>query len=228
MENKEQKKSNIGLIIILIIILLLILFGVWFFLLRGNNNTNGETNNGNKQQEQSNTTNTNNDKYSYRQGELTQIVDEEGNPKQTDFIINGLILVGNRHDYSDLSEEKATIEILSEKGYNKTGLMSKFYIGEWIEMYMDTTYTKEDIKVYLTSHKNVEEWETMSASKIEEVALNQNGGKMEYQKPDEENYKYVGNICTTGDAKEGDYDILILYKDKLAYFIEVNLTKEEF
>ena len=46
------------------------------------NNTNNTTTSNNKKYE-----------YTYKDGTLTQIVDEEGNAKQTDFVIDGVILV---------------------------------------------------------------------------------------------------------------------------------------
>ena len=120
MENNEKKKSNVGLIIVIIIIILLLLFAVWFFLLRDKGTTNNNnTNNNNNTQENTNTNNgttPSKDKYeySYVDGKLTQIVDEEGNPKQTDFVIDGIILVGNRHSYAGLeAESEGIIEKLS-------------------------------------------------------------------------------------------------------------------
>ena len=223
MENNEKKKSNIGLIIVIIIIILLLLFAVWFFLLRDKGTTNNNnTNNG--------TTPSNNTyEYNYFDGKLTQIVDEEGNPKQTDFVIDGIILVGNRHSYEGIpAEGEGTMEALVKKGYNKEGINTSFYLNEYIEFYIDTKYSKSasDVKVLVTPHKTVEELEKMSYSKLEELATDNGGFILDFNTPDAQNYMYFGEGYVNMDYPEGKYDILFTYKGKLAYFINVNLTKE--
>ena len=235
MENNEKKKSNVGLIIVIIIIILLLLFAVWFFLLRDKGTTNNNnTNNNNNTHENSNTNNgttpsNNTYEYNYFDGKLTQIVDEEGNPKQTDFVIDGIILVGNRHSYEGIpAEGERIMEALVKKGYNKDGINTSFYLNEWIEFYIDTKYSgaESDVKILITPHKTVEELEKMSLTKLEELA-NENGGYViDYKTPEADNYKYVGNGYVNMDYPEGKYDILFTYKGKLAYFININLTKE--
>jgi hypothetical protein len=233
MENNEKKKSNIGLIIVVIIIILLILFAVWFFLLRDKGTTNNNNNNNNTQ-ENSNTNNgttpsNSSYEYNYFDGKLTQIVDEEGNPKQTDFVIDGIILVGNRHGYEGIpAEGEGIIEALVKKGYNKDGINTSFYLNEWIEFYIDTKYSgaESDVKILITPHKTVEELEKMSLAKLEELATENGGYVINYQKPAEDDYKHVDNGYVNMDYPEGKYDILFTYKGKLAYFINVNLTKE--
>ncbi len=183
--------------------------------------------------EKSNTNTNNNDnkkyEYSYVDGKLTEIVDEEGNPKQTDFVIDGIILVGNRHSYEGIDpESEGLMKKIVALGYKKTGLNSSFYLNEWIEMYIDTKYSGSvsDVKILITPHKTVEELEKLSLSQLEELA-NENGGYViDYQTPETDNYKYVGNGYVNADYPEGKYDILFTYKGKLAYFINVNLTKE--
>ena len=97
---EENKKSKAGLIILIIIILLLILFAVWYFLLRDKGETNNNGNNNQQQEEKKDEPKeTKGYQYDYREGVLTPIVDENGIPKQTDFVIDGIILIGNRHDY---------------------------------------------------------------------------------------------------------------------------------
>ena len=235
MENNEKKKSNIGLIIVIIIIILLLLFAVWFFLLRDKGTTNNNnTNNNNNTQENSNTNNgttpsNNTYEYNYFDGKLTQIVDEEGNPKQTDFVIDGIILVGNRHSYEGIpAEGERIMEALVKKGYNKDGINTSFYLNEWIEFYIDTKYSgaESDVKILITPHKTVEELEKMSLSKLEELANDNGGYVIDYKTPEADNYKYVGNGYVNMDYPEGKYDILFTYKGKLAYFININLTKE--
>ena len=230
MENNEKKKSNVVIIVIAVIILLLLLFLVWFFLLRGNgkdgNNTDNQTN-----------TNTNTNEpiskpgveYDYKDGVLTQIIDEEGNPLQTDFVIDGIILVGNRHSYAGLEADASGImEKLKEQGYKKEGINSSFYLNEWIEFYIDLNYTKaaSDVEILVTPHRTVEELQKLSLTQLEELA-NENGGfVLPYNTPDAENYMYVGNGYVNMDYPEGKYDILFTYQGKLAYFINIELTKE--
>ena len=136
MENNEKKKSNVGLIIVIIIIILLLLFAVWFFLLRDKGTTNNNNANNNNTSEKTDkkdekTDNKTGYEYDYRDGVLTQIVDEEGNPKQTDFVIDGIILVGNRHGYAGLeAESEEIIEKLVSQGYKKEGIKLLYCIQE--------------------------------------------------------------------------------------------------
>ena len=234
MENNEKKKSNVGLIIVIIIIILLLLFAVWFFLLRDKGTTNNNNANNNNTSEKTDkkdekTDNKTGYEYDYRDGVLTQIVDEEGNPKQTDFVIDGIILVGNRHSYEGVDpESEGFMNKLVAKGYKKEGIYSDFYLNEWIEFYIDTKFSgaESDVKILITPHKTVEELEKMSLTKLEELA-NENGGYViDYKTPEADNYKYVGNGYVNMDYPEGKYDILFTYKGKLAYFININLTKE--
>ena len=234
MENNEKKKSNVGLIIVIIIIILLLLFAVWFFLLRDKGTTNNNNTNNNNTSEKTDkkdekTDNKTGYEYDYRDGVLTQIVDEEGNPKQTDFVIDGIILVGNRHSYEGVDpESEGFMNKLVAKGYKKEDIYSDFYLNEWIEFYIDTKYSgaESDVKILITPHKTVEELEKMSLTKLEELA-NENGGYViDYKTPEADNYKYVGNGYVNMDYPEGKYDILFTYKGKLAYFININLTKE--
>ena len=234
MENNEKKKSNVGLIIVIIIIILLLLFAVWFFLLRDKGTTNNNNTNNNNTEEK---TDNKDEKpkentgyeYDYKDGTLTQIVDEEGNPKQTDFVIDGIILVGNRHSYAGLeAESEKIIEKLVSQGYKKEGINSSFYLNEYIEFYINTKYSgsTSDVKILVTPHKTVEELEKLSLTKLEELA-NENGGfVLDYKTPEADNYKYVGEGYVNMDYPEGKYDILFTYKGKLAYFININESKE--
>lgn len=224
-------------VIIVICIVLIILLLIGFFVIKGKTNEKPENVVENKIQTEeefeniANETTSNKEvlEYSYTNGVLTEIVDEDGNPKQTDFVIDGLILVGNRHSYSGLDAgADGTIEILASKGYKKEGLNSSFYLNEYIEFYIDTKYNgpEEDVKILVTPHKTVEELQKMSFSKLEELAQNNGGFVLDYQIPDEDNFKYVGNGYVSMDYPEGKYDILFTYKGKLAYFINIDETKE--
>ena len=166
--------------------------------------------------------------YDYKDGVLTQVVDEEGNPKQIAFVVDGIVLIGNRHSYIGLDAESGDIvEKLVKQGYKKEGINSSFYLNEYIQFYLDTKYTgpESDIKILVTPHKTVEEYEKMSSAELTELA-EEKGFVMDYQKPDADNYNYVGENYVNIDLPEGKYDILFTYKGKLAYFINVDLTKE--
>ena len=216
---------------------LLIIVLVMCFVLVGcgksetNNNNNQTNNNGQENTNTNGENNTSNNTYEYNyfDGKLTQIVDEEGNPKQTDFVIDGIILVGNRHSYEGIpAEGEGIMEALVKKGYNKDGINTSFYLNEWIEFYIDTKYSgaESDVKILITPHKTVEELEKMSLTKLEELANDNGGYVIDYKTPEADNYKYVGNGYVNMDYPEGKYDILFTYKGKLAYFININLTKE--
>ena len=228
---EENKKSKTGLIILIIIILLLILFAVWYFLLKdkGENTNNGGNNNNQQEQgKKDEPKDTKGYEYDYREGVLTPIVDENGIPKQTDFVIDGIILIGNRHSYFGSDDATTVIESFVKQGYKKEGLNSSFYLNEWIEMYLDTKYTGEvsDVKIVVVPHKKVEELELLSLTQLEELASEKGGFVLDYKTPEEDNHKYIGNGYVNMDYPEGKYDILFTYKGKIAYFITVELVKE--
>ena len=227
---------NKKIIIIICIILILV---VGLFILLGNKNkkennqvaNSAKTNKIENRNTINNNTTSNNEiaEYDYKDGVLNQIVDEEGNPKQTDFIIDGLILVGNRHSYAGLdTESEGIIEKLSQQGYKTQGINSSFYLNEYIEFYIDTKYDgpSNDVKILVTPHKAVEELEIMSLSELEELANDNGGFVLDYKTPEVDNYKYVGNGYVNMDYPEGKYDILFTYKGQLAYFVNITETKE--
>lgn len=227
---------------IILIICLILLLAIGLFILTGCGNKKEENkitnNNSQTTQKNESTTNTavnniatSNSKkyeYTYKDGTLTQIVDEEGNPKQTDFVIDGIILIGNRHEYRPENSTDEIIDYFVKQGYKKEGLNKDFYLGEWIEFYIDTKYSgsTSDVKILVTPHKTVEELEKLSLTKLEELANENDGFVLDYKTPEADNHKYVGNGYVIPDNNEGKYDILFTYKGKLAYFINVNLTKE--
>ena len=231
-------------VILIIGIILIIALIIGFFAFKGMDNkkednkvANNTENIQNNESINNTVTNTTNDttpstekhEYTYTDGVLTQIVDEEGNPKQIDFVIDGLILVGNRHSYESLEAgAEGVIEKLVNQGYKKEGLNSSFYLNEYIEFYIDTKYagSTSDVKILVTPHKTVEEYEKMSNTELEELANNNGGFVLDYKTPEADNYKYVGNGYVNMDYPEGKYDILFTYKGKLAYFINITETKE--
>lgn len=228
MNNKSERKSNFKLIIVIIIIILLILFAVWFFFLKDNRKTN--KNNSNIQENSNNEKNLEKKQYeyNYRDGVLTQVVDEDGNPKQNDFIIDGIILVGNRHNYNDINNGVSeVIETLSKEGYKKENINSSFYLNEYIRFYIDTKYSgdENDVRIYIIPHKAIEEIEKMNSDDLELYAF-ENGSVTNYLTPDSDNYKFSAETYVNQDLPEGKYDILFSYKGKVAYFININETKE--
>ena len=226
---EENKKSKKGLIILIIIILLLILCAVWFFFLRDTKEVPKDDNNQQQEEPKKDEPKENQGyKYDYRDGVLTPIVDLEGNPKQTDLVIDGIILIGNRHEYRGDDTSMEIIDYFVQKGYNKEGINSSFYLGEWIEFYVDTKYTgsASDVKIVVVPHRDMNELELLSLTQLEELATEKGGFVLDYKTPEEDNHKYIGNGYVGPDYPVGKYDILFTYKGKIAYFINVELAKE--
>ena len=197
-----------------------------------NNNQSAQTNGNSNANSGTNNQNVNKQKYeyNYKDGVLTAIVDEDGNPKQTDFVIEGIILVGNRHSYSNLEAgSDGIMEKFVNEGYKKENINSSFYLNEYIEFYIETKYSgiESNVKILVTPHRTVEELEKLSYSQLEELANNNGGFVLDYKNPEIDNYKYVGNGYVNMDYPEGKYDILFTYKGKIAYFINITETKEE-
>ena len=222
----ENKKSKLGIIIFIIILILLILLAVWFFLLKDKKEDTKQTNTTEEKGEinKDNPINNATSEFNYTEGILQEIgyFDEE-----IPFTIDGIILVGNRHDYDGREAGESVIEYFVEKGYNKDNINSSFYLNEWIEFYIDTKYfgAPDDVKILAVPHKPVEEYLKMSKTELEELA-SEKGFVMEYMMPEEDNYKYVGSNYINMDNPEGRYDILFSYKGKLVYYICLSLTKE--
>ena len=222
----ENKKYKLGIIIFIIILILLILLAVWFFLLRDKKDGTKEANNTEEKGEtnKDNPINNATSEFNYTEGILHEIgyFDEE-----IPFTIDGIILVGNRHNYDDREAGESVIEYFAEKGYKKDNINSSFYLNEWIEFYIDTKYfgAPDDVKILAVPHKPVEEYLKMSKTELEELAQ-EKGFVMEYMMPEEDNYKYVGSNYINMDNPEGKYDILFSYKGKLVYYICLSLTKE--
>ena len=223
------------IVILIICIIIVLAIGLFVLIGRGNKKEENKVTNTvqttQKNESTTNTTESNNKKYEYNyfDGKLTQIVDEEGKPKQTDFIIDGIILVGNRHSYEDIDlNGEELMKKLVAKGYKKEGINTSFYLNEYIQFYIDTKYSKtaSDVKILVVPHKTVEELEKMSLTELEDLANDKGGFVLDYKTPETDNYKYVGEGYVNIDYPEGKYDILFTYKGKLAYFININETKE--
>ena len=223
----EKKKSKVGLIIFIIILILLILFAVWFFLLRDKKDDTKESGNNTEEKGEINTDNPINNatsEFNYTEGILHEIgyFGEE-----VPFTIDGIILIGNRHNYDGREAGEGVIEYFANKGYNKSDINSSFYLNEWIEFYIDTKYydAPDDVKILAVPHKPVEEYLQMTSTALEELA-SEKGFVMDYMMPEEDNYKYVGSNYVGMDYPEGKYDLLFSYKGKLVYYICLSLTKE--
>ncbi len=165
--------------------------------------------------------------YNYQNGVLNVIVDDKGNPKQSEFVIDGVILVGNRHRYLGTDDTDGALLSFVKQGYLKSGINADFYLNEYIGFYIDTKYAGdvENVKILVTPHKTVEAYEKMSSSDLTSLA-EEKGFVLNYQTPDAEQHKYVGEGYVNIDYPEGQYDILFMYKGKLAYYINISETKE--
>ena len=220
----------------IVLIIAVLIAGLFILTGCGNKTDDNEVADNNAQSVEKNddtTSNTNlasssaNVEYNYKDGVLTQVVDEDGNPKQNKFIIDGIILIGNRRYYTDDDESKSVLERFVEQGYKKEGINSSFYLNEYINFYIDTKYNgpDSDVKILVTPHKTIEEYEKMTFDQLTTLA-EEKGFVMDYQKPDEENYKFVGENFVSMDYPEGKYDILFTYKGEIAYFINITETNE--
>ena len=167
------------------------------------------------------------DEYDYREGVLNQIVDEDGKPKQTDYVINGVILIGNQHNYIDSDDTSAVFKYFESKGYKKEGINSSFYLNERIEIYVDTKYAGPlvNLDFFITPHHTMAEYEKMSFNDLLQLAK-EKGAWINYDHRDEEFPTYIADPYISEDNKEGKYDILFLYKQKIAYYIVIDLKKE--
>ena len=218
---EEKKKSKGGLLLILLLLLIIIGVLIWYFLIRKPEEKDNKGNETNTQETKTKI------EYDYRDGVLTPAKDENGNNIQSDFVINGIILIGNRHEYVDRDDTTEIIAYFAEKGYKKEGINSSFYLGEWIEFYIDTPYTgpTANLDVLVVPHKEIAEYQKMQKNDVAHIA-EEKGFVLDYSSPDPDNYKYVGNGYINQDNSEGKYDILFYYKQELVYFIELSLTKE--
>ena len=174
------------------------------------------------------TTNGESKEVDVKAGTLVAVTDNDGKQKQNDFIINGLILIGNQHTYFGREEADAILDYFVKDGYKKEGINSSFYLNEWIEIYADTNYSgsEDDVMIFLLPHKSVEEYEKMSVDQLSELATENGGAAMQYQKPNEENAKFLAEAYVNGDYPEGAYDLLFTYKGSPAYYVTLDVIKE--
>ena len=210
-----KKENNKSKLVIIIILLLLVLFSICFLVLKDKNIFTSEIDTKEVI------------KYNYTGGFLNRIVDESGKPKQNDFVIDGIILIGNRHSYVESEENTSTLSYFEEIGYLTKNINSSFYLNERIEMYVSTNYSgsNDDIKIFITPHKNVTKYESMSFEELINFAL-EKGSVVDYEHPDENHPTYISNPYVSSDLKPGKYDILFTYKENLAYLLTIDLSKE--
>ena len=226
---KEKETKNLGSlykIVISILSLLLIICLVYFIFIRDDKkSSSSEKNKNNKQSE----TNKKNDvEDTVKEGVLTQFVDENNNPVQTDFIINGILLVGKHHSYFDTNDEYVILNNYASAGYKKEDINSSFYLDELIDLYIDTNYEGDEsaVKIVIAPHQPIHSLKNQSGSEIIDFAMERGGAIINYQKPNEWNYKYVGSGSISSEYRSGIYDIIFIYQDAPAYYINISLTKE--
>ena len=162
-----------------------------------------------------------------KDGVLYAFTDEEGNPKQTALTVNGVILAGNQHGYNDLSNTELIMPQLVARGYKTEGINSSFYLNEYIEVYADTVYSGPDeaVKIVLAPQKAADEYEKMSFDELAEFALSNGGAVIDWQTPDEENYKYIGEGYVNADFPAGAYDLIFTCNGEPAYYISLTVSE---
>ena len=169
------------------------------------------------------------DPYSYRNGALQAFIDNNGQPRQTEFVINGLILTGNRHGQNKYAQDNSPDNLI-DKGFKTRNLFSSFWLNEYISIYIDTEYSGpvEDVKIIAAPHQVAKVWEKMSPEELLQAGQTENGGFiMEYHQPQTDNHNFIGEQYVSLDhGKAGKYDILFIYKDKPAYFVVIDMTLE--
>ena len=222
---------------IVTLVLLIIVLSVIFFMLRDKkpvsstaNHVNYESRADKDYKESEKASQNSLDPYSYRNGALQAFIDESGQPRQTEFVIKGLILAGNRHGQNEYTQDN-NAENLIAKGFKTRSLFSSFWLNEYIEIYMDTDYSgpAEDVKIIAAPHQAAGAWEKMSPDELLQAGQSENGGfVMEYQQPQADNHNFIGeNFVSLDYGKPGKYDILFIYKNKPAYFVVINMALEE-
>ena len=217
-------KNKILPIILMVLAVLFIILGLCFFIINGNKKEK-ET----KEPEQNEEKQYKNyDQYVDRYGLLIPMSDDNWKPLQEEFIIKGIILIGNKHSYYELEKgAENAIEMAVKNGYEEEGINSFFYLGENIKFYMDTKYSgkPEDVKIFVVPLMKKKELREISYADLKQKA-EQNGFMIDYQKPDEANYKYVGENSVSEDKQAGQFDIVVTYKKKVAYYMDMIVSIE--
>lgn len=133
---------------------------------------------------------------------------------ETDFVLRGLRLDGNRSD----SE-------LNGKDFATEDIRAGFWLDERIEFYLDTDYNNpdsEDVKVICLPHHVFSEYEKMSFDEIcEQAAFIET-----FTAQEDAEYSCFDPYVLSDDFSQGDYDILFTYKTEIVYYTVINLTPE--
>ena len=159
-------------------------------------------------------------KYKFNKGELVRITNDENEPAVTDFEIKGLIVAGNQTEGAGFDAQKSG-------GYKTSGLKADFMLNEHITLHAEEiTGNTEDLKIICLPHREMADYILKSADELTQIAETE-GAYVNASGPDTERDNeivdfYVGPI---EERKAGSYDILFVYKGKLAYYLPIELSK---
>ena len=159
-------------------------------------------------------------KYQFNKGELVRITNDENEPAVADFEIKGLIVVGNQTEGAGFDAQKSG-------GYKTSGLKADFMLNEHITLHAEgITGNTEDLKIICLPHREMADYIFKSADELTQIAETE-GAYVNASGPDAERDNeivdfYVGPI---EERKAGSYDILFVYKGKLAYYLPIELSK---
>ncbi len=159
-------------------------------------------------------------KYKFNKGELVRITDDNNEPVVTDFEIKGLIVAGNQTEGAGFDAQKSG-------GYKTSGLKADFMLNEHITLHAEgITGNTEDLKIICLPHREMADYILKSADELTQIAETE-GAYVNASGPDAERDNeivdfYVGPI---EERKAGSYDILFVYKGKLAYYLPIELSK---
>ena len=159
-------------------------------------------------------------KYKFNKGELVRITDDNNEPAVADFEIKGLIVVGNQTEGAGFDAQKSG-------GYKTSGLKADFMLNEHISLHAEEiTGNTEDLKIICLPHREMADYILKSADELTQIAETE-GAYVNASGPDAERDNeivdfYVGPI---DERKAGSYDILFVYKGKLAYYLPIELSK---
>ena len=216
MDNNVKKKDNKMLIIVVgLIVLALLLFALWFFVLKGENKKENTTN--------TNNTNTENEtkdvepkkgEYDYTKGVLHTV---DGSSK---FVIKGVMLVGKEREELGYMDKYA-----EETGFKTKDLKTKFELGEWINIYLDTEFVanEDEARIYITPHKTIEEHQQLDIEGLNSNALEAGGFFFVYRQTDYRNFNFAGNGLVEKGSQPGTYDILFTLEGKILYYIVIDV-----
>ena len=159
-------------------------------------------------------------KYKFNKGELVRITDDNNEPAVADLEIKGLIVVGNQTEGAGFDAQKSG-------GYKTSGLKADFMLNEHITLHAEgITGNTEDLKIICLPHREMADYILKSADELTQIAETE-GAYVNASGPDAERDNeivdfYVGPI---EERKAGSYDILFVYKGKLAYYLPIELSK---